>query len=83
MKLGKYAETYIIVYLNTDTDELVSVPSYGKDETALLNLLIYKGPKQKLKNIFKVDALGKVTLFKDLNLAHKGLINKIRELTKK
>lgn len=83
MKLGPYSHTWIIVYLNTDSDELVTVPCYGTDEAGVLNVMVWKGRQQVLKNLFKVDAYGNVTKFKDLQLEHKGLINKIRELTGK
>lgn len=83
MKLGKHSYTYIVVWYNTDKEELVNVPVFGGDESNLLNILIWKGPHQQLKNIFKVDPVGNVTKFKDLQFENKGLINKIKELTEK
>lgn len=84
-KEGAHSEVWNIVYLDTGTDEYVTIPvltNRENGEEGVYNHLVWKGTKQVLKNIFKVNHKGQVTKFKDLELENPKLINKIGELTR-
>jgi hypothetical protein len=79
-----FNETFVIVYLNTDTGEYALIPTIRGEEDYVLTVLAQIGPKQKLKNLFKINYLGQVTPFNELapQLGPK-LRQKVKELTGK
>lgn len=77
----KFDETFVVVLQNTETGNFVVNPTIKNDEEYVITIISHLGPKQKLRNLFKVNYKGETIPFKDLQLSPK-LQAKIKEVTK-